>query len=168
MSLPIEGRTPYLWLTEYMLRLTWWLEWALAVSARLSWTLGIQQVGMMTRWFVKRIPLWSVNSSLKFQYYRMFNGTSSLQSGHSDHDRIVFLSVCMTGSSSLVFCSRGRLSQLILIVLKGSMLSNCYWGAKSWTSSSPSSSCRTSSNNHTILWESKNSFTWLTLNPDLL
>ena len=55
-------------------------------------------------------PLWNSNAP------GSFFGTSSLQSGHPN--RIVFLSVCMTGSSSVVFGSRGRLSQLILIVLK--------------------------------------------------
>ena len=57
-------------------------------------------------------PLWNSNAP------ESFFGTSSLQSGHPN--RIVFLSVCMTGSSSVVFGSRGRLSQLILIVLKRS------------------------------------------------
>ena len=57
-------------------------------------------------------PLWNSNAP------ESFFGTSSLQSGHPN--RIVFLSVCMTGSSSVVFGSRGRLSQLILIALKRS------------------------------------------------
>ena len=78
---------------------------------------GLMALGRMTRWFLRRMPLWSVNSSLKFQYSRMFNGTSSLRPGHPN--RIAFLSVCMTGSSSVVFCSRGKLSLLILTVLKG-------------------------------------------------
>ena len=55
-------------------------------------------------------PLWNSNAP------GSFFGTSSLQSGHPN--RIVFLSVCMTGSSSVVFGSRGTLSQLILIVLE--------------------------------------------------
>ena len=86
----------------------WWLEWALAVSSRLidSWNDDAL--------ILEEDIIMECHSSLKFQYSRMFTGTSSLQSGHPH--RIVFLNVCTTGSSSVVFGSRGRLSQLILIV----------------------------------------------------